>query len=785
MTSIATQILETQRRKKIAAAFVKRAVGAGAYSSSPVWGGRGVSPAANPHAVSSGPQQPGFGSTVWNNGGKQTAQTAWNYAGKPALSGLWNTLSGIGTTAAGLANVGGGGVGNVVSGIGYGLGAASDAVGATNNAKGWVADNMWRHTNNAAQAGLKDTFGGLADLATMGGYDYDSSQAANPGLQPGTAVEQMRSGIRDELGRGSAYDLGFRGTNAVADFAAESAALGGIGRGLNVGAQAVKATPALNAASKVPVVGQTLEYLASAPTTNMFAQSLPQWLRASVGTPTVGSVVNTAVAAAGPGLGVRDALVNDIDRPRDRQMFETDQAIAGAQNQARRQDDSDYAMARAMMHDPAMQNRMTHLGLEQPLPQSELQKPVAAIYQTQGPEAAQQFIDEQAAKTDAQANAVGGLLAAEGNNGQPGANQQSAPAPQGTPYVDAITYADPAARQELYSRALAPLFDAKTPEQKAEVEKTVVPQLTEQMKAAVPPEQMQAVQAVAQDPTSPEARKTIETGRNNFATEQAGGDPTKLQDPEFFGRAMGMWDSLGAPGQMAVMLGVPAALIGVLSGNGLATLLGGLGLGFAGAAGGLFGSDAQMFAQGIGDYAQSALGSFFGGGQQPAAAAPAGTQPAAPAGTQPGAPQPTPAGQPAPQLNPQQTQLVAEAKQNPAAFAEKVQKDPATAVQLLKLPDATVLDLYRGLSPEQKQSLQAKLANPGAMANALYGNDIKRIQELIKKGAAIRAMRKAARCWAGYEPVPGKAPYSEDSCRPKTKKKPRKATNARKQQSGS
>lgn len=35
----------------------------------------------------------------------------------------------------------------------------------------------------------------------------------------------------------------------------------------------------------------------------------------------------------------------------------------------------------------------------------------------------------------------------------------------------------------------------------------------------------------------------------------------------------------------------------------------------------------------------------------------------------------------------------------------------------------------------------------------------------------IEIMQKAARCWAGYEPVPGKAPYSEDSCRPKRKAK--------------
>jgi len=30
---------------------------------------------------------------------------------------------------------------------------------------------------------------------------------------------------------------------------------------------------------------------------------------------------------------------------------------------------------------------------------------------------------------------------------------------------------------------------------------------------------------------------------------------------------------------------------------------------------------------------------------------------------------------------------------------------------------------------------------------------------------------KSARCWAGYEPVPGKKPYSEDSCRPVGSKK--------------
>ena len=42
-----------------------------------------------------------------------------------------------------------------------------------------------------------------------------------------------------------------------------------------------------------------------------------------------------------------------------------------------------------------------------------------------------------------------------------------------------------------------------------------------------------------------------------------------------------------------------------------------------------------------------------------------------------------------------------------------------------------------------------------------------------------RILAKQARCWKGYEPVPGKAPYSEDSCRPAgsgKKKKEKKAS---------
>lgn len=40
-----------------------------------------------------------------------------------------------------------------------------------------------------------------------------------------------------------------------------------------------------------------------------------------------------------------------------------------------------------------------------------------------------------------------------------------------------------------------------------------------------------------------------------------------------------------------------------------------------------------------------------------------------------------------------------------------------------------------------------------------------------KKSADLEMVKKLARCWAGYKPVPGKEPYSEDSCKPIAKKK--------------
>ena len=58
----------------------------------------------------------------------------------------------------------------------------------------------------------------------------------------------------------------------------------------------------------------------------------------------------------------------------------------------------------------------------------------------------------------------------------------------------------------------------------------------------------------------------------------------------------------------------------------------------------------------------------------------------------------------------------------------------------------------------------------GHILKSKEGASMNIAQQIFFKQAA----QKAARCWAGYEPVPGKAPYSDNSCRPKRKKKTEK-----------
>jgi hypothetical protein len=62
-----------------------------------------------------------------------------------------------------------------------------------------------------------------------------------------------------------------------------------------------------------------------------------------------------------------------------------------------------------------------------------------------------------------------------------------------------------------------------------------------------------------------------------------------------------------------------------------------------------------------------------------------------------------------------------------------------------------------GLAHAYGQNARTQLASSGAL-------DPPEAQEPKRRPKAVE---KEARCWEGYEPVPGKSPYSDDSCRPK------------------
>lgn len=77
----------------------------------------------------------------------------------------------------------------------------------------------------------------------------------------------------------------------------------------------------------------------------------------------------------------------------------------------------------------------------------------------------------------------------------------------------------------------------------------------------------------------------------------------------------------------------------------------------------------------------------------------------------------------------------------------------------------------RGQDPHYNAYLQGNLRND---LDNNSGRSVKKSNALQNFGALVEKA-SAGRCWTGYEPVPGKAPYSNDSCRPKgqkAKKKP-------------
>jgi hypothetical protein len=292
-----------------------------------------------------------------------------------------------------------------------------------------------------------------------------------------------------------------------------------------------------------------------------------------------------------------------------------------------------------------------------------------------------------------------------------------------------------------------------------------------------------AAAAFARGEKTPEAqafeKKYMQPALGNFVNDATGG--AGASSPGEFGQITQMWEGLGTAGQMAFAIGVPLALLGVLGGSGAGMLLGALGIGAAGlaaASSGLFGETAQNTVAGATDAAAEA------------------------AGISTKAPEQVPfeyttenANQFLNQLSGTDTGMYA----NLGAGSQNSLRSFATANKpaleaMLARPSEELAGLATNLAPEAQKNLAERLQlmrgrvpdnpkTPDVNESQQAQQKIDAVLAAIKtsmfneKLAAILVMQKAARCWSGYEPVPGKKPYSEDSCRPiGSKKKKKKKT---------
>jgi hypothetical protein len=343
-------------------------------------------------------------------------------------------------------------------------------------------------------------------------------------------------------------------------------------------------------------------------------------------------------------------------------------------------------------------------------------------------------------------------------------------------------------------------------------------------------------------------RQAAAQGADSFTKQHveeaaANAPPEVKQDPNSFGAFIGqaadqaqkMWQGLGTPGQAAFMVGVPAVLIGLMSGSGLMGILSALGIGaagFMGAANGMFGQAGQNFADDMKYNVGSMLGMIPKVKKEDLA--------------------PLLSKNPLDELAKRGPKIdYAAAALNPKGYAgkvnEQIQQAEAQLGQLKELTGQTpyFISKMTGLSPEEAQlaltnaratladaqNPQGQLGKQLTLAREFTANPVavrnREMQEklgpvaatagriaadhvipggayavgLARKGwqnasnyaseflngkpgasdmniaqkiIAIETMRKAARCWKGYEPVPGAKKYSRGSCRPAGSKKTQK-----------
>lgn len=84
---------------------------------------------------------------------------------------------------------------------------------------------------------------------------------------------------------------------------------------------------------------------------------------------------------------------------------------------------------------------------------------------------------------------------------------------------------------------------------------------------------------------------------------------------------------------------------------------------------------------------------------------------------------------------------------------------------------------FNDVDAKELADLKTEQTKKYDLDNARRLNELEKRQqaeEPVTKEVAVMACQKAARCWAGYEPVPGSKKYSKGSCRPKGSKKTQK-----------
>lgn len=374
------------------------------------------------------------------------------------------------------------------------------------------------------------------------------------------------------------------------------------------------------------------------------------------------------------------------------------------------------------------------------------------------------------------------------------------------------------------------------PDASPEVQDQVAGHATAVQQAAA---QNPGVAKAVTDPESDEAKSLRQQGLENLKQENAGDAPTNPQDfGSWMNGLMTQFQQMDPMSQIAMGLGLGTGaigLIGGLMGGGIGSfLLGALGLGaagFMGANAGMFGQDAQTFAKdtmfnigaatGMIQVKKDDLTPLLA--KNPMAElskqapkidyAAAALNPAEYAKTI--GPQVQQAEEKLKQLQqmvewrPEQlvqvtrglsVQEAQAALNNAKAVLADAQNPQGQLGSQLALAREFMADPVAVRNREMQKRMGPVAAGAGRMAADyvvpgggmllnLAGQGIQRGLNYFKRSSDMNIAQqiiveelvtKAARCWAGYEPVPGKKPYSEDSCRPVGGKKKKKKKNEKK-----